>query len=324
MFLRKRACCVTLDGMRGGNYEFRRIRRRFRRPVVTGGGTVDAVDRIVIRAHRDGETGYGEVATWPGFPTETVEAATEALRSAQGDLSLLESKAAARDLPALAAALSSCRHWSEIATYGGALDCAGLVTGGEDARAKAALGHRTLKLKIGPADGPEAARAVLDVFTGTLRLDANGSLDLAAARTWTEFARSEPRVEFIEQPLPPGHAGYASLGPEKVALDESFSAPGGAEWPGPVVVKPSLAGDWDALRAWRAARQEPVIYSSCFETAVGRQGALWLASLDPGTPAIGFDTLGRFELDGRDRHESGPLARGLAGYDWERFWEELA
>ena len=314
---------MTLKAMRAGNYEFRRIRRRFRKAVVTGAVTVDAVDRILIRASGDEGVGYGEVAPWPGFPTESADEAAEALRSAQGDLARLEAKVAARALPSLAAALSSCRRWREIAAFGGALDCAGLVASGEDARGKAALGHRTLKLKVGPGDGPDLARAALDTFAGTLRLDANGSLDLGAARRWTEFARSEPRVEFLEQPLPAGHAGYASLGPDKVALDESFTTPEGPAWAGPVVVKPSLAGDWDGLLAWRRTRSAPVVYSSCFETAVGRQAGLWLASLDPAPLAVGFDTLGRFELDGRDRHEGGPIARGLADYDWARFWEEL-
>ncbi len=310
--------------MRGGNFEFRRIRRRFRKAVVTGTGAVDAVDRVLLRTTCEGRAGYGEVATWPGFPTESVDEAVDALRAAQGDLALLAARAEARKLPALSAALSSCRRWEEIAAFGGGLECAGLVTSGGDVRAKAAEGFRTLKLKIGPEDGPGAARAALDAFDGRLRVDANGSLDLAAARVWTEFVRQEPRIEFIEQPLPPNHPGYASLGPEKVALDESFTAPGGADWAGPVVVKPSLAGDWDALLAWRAGREAPVIWSSCFETAIGRQAALWLASLDAGGGAVGFDTLGRFERDGRDRHEGGPVARGLTDFDWDRFWEELS
>lgn len=310
--------------MRGGNYEFRRIRRRFRKAIVTGSGTVDAVDRVVIRTETEGLVGFGEVAPWPGFPTESAEAAAEVLRAAQGDLARLISKVASRPMPALAAALSSCRRWAEIASFAGALPCAGLVTAGEDVREKAARGHRTLKLKIGPGDGPDLAREALDRFPGVLRLDANGSLDLAAARVWTEYARSEARVEFLEQPLPVGHAGYASLGYEKVALDESFTTPDGPAWAGPAVVKPSLAGDWDAFLTWRGTRAAPVVYSSCFETAIGRQAGLWLASLDPAPLAVGFDTLGRFELDGRDRHEAGPCARGLGGYDWEKFWEELA
>jgi O-succinylbenzoate synthase len=164
---------------------------------------------------------------------------------------------------------------------------------------------------------------VLSRFPGSLRLDANGSLDLQTARRWTEFARAQAQVEFLEQPLPVGHPGYASLGPDKIALDESFLTPGGIDWSGIVVVKPLLAGDWDDLLAWRTTRADAVVYSSCFETAIGRQGALWLASQDPAAGTVGFDTLGRFESDGRDRHAQGPSASGLPGYDWAGFWHDL-
>jgi hypothetical protein len=67
-----------------------------------------------------------------------------------------------------------------------------------------------------------------------------------------------------------------------------------------------------------------VTYSSCFETAIGRQGALWLAAQDLSTGAVGFDTLGRFEMDGRDRHVGGPEARGALDIRWDQFWMELA
>jgi hypothetical protein len=38
---------------------------------------------------------------------------------------------------------------------------------------------------------------------------------------------------------------------------------------------------------------------------------------------VGFDTLGRFEHDGRERHLAGPVAGGLRDYDWAAFWQEL-
>jgi O-succinylbenzoate synthase len=189
--------------------------------------------------------------------------------------------------------------------------------------AKVAAGFKTLKVKISPETSEESIHGVLSRFPGRLRLDANGSLDLQAARRWTEFARAQTQVEFLEQPLPVGHPGYASLGPDKIALDESFLTPGGIVWSGTVVVKPLLAGDWDDLLAWRATHVGTVVYSSCFETAVGRQGALWLAAQDAAAGTVGFDTLGRFENDGRDRHAPGPDASGLPGHDWAGFWHDL-
>jgi O-succinylbenzoate synthase len=309
-----------------GKFEFKRVRRRFRHPLRTGLGSVEAVERILLRSHSQRGVGYGEVAPWPGFPTETTEMALEVLRSAQGRLSHLAAVVdASPQLPCLAAALSSCRHWEAIAAFGGSLPCAGLTShDGSDVGQKKAEGFRTLKVKILPTTALADVRNLLVGFDGTLRLDANASLDLAAARAWLEFVRSEPRIEFLEQPLSVGHAGYASLGTAKVALDESFLTPAGLSWDGPVVVKPLLVGDWDRFRAWRQAEpSRRVVYSSCFETAIGRQGALWLAAQDRAPAAVGFDTLGRFERDGRDRHLSGPSAHAVPDLNWEQFWQEL-
>ena len=314
--------------MNGGKIDTLRVRRRFRRPLLTGRGPVEAVDRLLLRTETDEGVGYGEVAPWPGFPTETIDQAAEVIRSAQGSLGRVRAVAAAAGdtLPCLRAALSSCAHWSEIAGYAGNLEGAGLAEAAtaEAVRAKATEGFATVKVKLaGTTDLADVRALLADVPGVRLRLDANGGLDLAAARAWTEFARAEPRIDFLEQPLPVGHPGYASLGPDKVALDESFLTPAGIDWAGPVVVKPALVGDWDAFRAWRATRVGPVVYSSAFETAIGRQGALCLASQDASAGTVGFDTLGRFESDGRDRHAHGPAASGLPGYDWATFWHDL-
>jgi len=312
--------------MTGGFFDFKRVHRRLRTPLTTGAGSVNSVDRIILRTQSDQGTGYGEIAPWPGFPTESVEQALEFLRSAQGNLPHLVAAvdASPTPLPCLSSALSSCRLWDKIMGFGGSLPCAGLMTlSVMETEAKVAAGFKTLKVKISPETSEESIHGVLSRFPGSLRLDANGSLDLQTARRWTEFTRTQAQVEFLEQPLPVGHPGYASLGPDKIALDESFLTPGGIDWSGIVVVKPLLAGDWDDLLAWRTTRADAVVYSSCFETAIGRQGALWLASQDPAAGTVGFDTLGRFESDGRDRHAQGPSASGLPGYDWAGFWHDL-
>ena len=312
--------------MTGGFFDFKRVHRRLRTPLTTGAGSVNSVDRIILRTQSDQGTGYGEIAPWPGFPTESVEQALEFLRSAQGNLPHLVAAvdASPTPLPCLSSALSSCRLWDKIIGFGGSLPCAGLMTlSVMETEAKVAAGFKTLKVKISPETSEESIHGVLSRFPGSLRLDANGSLDLQTARRWTEFTRAQTQVEFLEQPLPVGHPGYASLGPDKIALDESFLTPGGIDWSGIVVVKPLLAGDWDDLLAWRTTRAGAAVYSSCFETAIGRQGALWLAAQDPAAGTVGFDTLGRFESDGRDRHAHGPSASGLPGYDWAGFWHDL-
>lgn len=316
--------------MNGGKFEFLRVRRRFRQPLTTGAGTIDAVDRVLLRTEDETGVGFGEAAPWPGFPTESCDEIAEVLRSARGGLSHLRAAvdAAGAALPCLRAALSSCAHWTEIAAFAGGLPCAGLLTlpNTENIREKAAQGYRVLKCKLTAAtEAAELGALIAAAPAGlTFRLDANGALTLEQARAWAEFARAHPAVEFIEQPLPVGHPGYASLGADKVALDESFLTPGGPDWAGPIVVKPALSGDWDALLRWRRGRPGKVVYSSVFETAIGRQAALWLAAQDPAAGTVGFDTLGRFEMDGRDRHETGPLARGRLDLAWGELWKEMA
>lgn len=316
-----------------GRFEFRRLRRRFRRPLRTGAGEVGAVDRILLRTEGPAGVGFGEIAPWPGFPVETADAAAAALREAGGDLGRLRSIARVRasGLPCLAAALSMAARWADIARFGGGVDSAGLLDGGAaSAGAKLAEGYRCLKLKVAPGDGLEGARSAREALPpgGRLRVDANGSLRLDEARAWAAFAREDDRVEFVEQPLPPDHAGYLSLGPDRIALDESVANPtvarDAARWQGVVVVKPALAGDWDALEAWAEPRRARLVVSSAFETAVGRQATLWFAHRLGTSRAAGLDTLGRFEPDDQELHAGGPLARGRADIDWEAFWARVA
>ncbi len=311
--------------MQAGFFDFKLVRRRFKHPFRTATGAIDVVDRILLRTQSDQGTGYGEIAPWPGFPTESTTEALEVLRSAQGNLSHLQhTVAASRQLLCLRAALSSCRHWSKINQTPVQLPNAGLVDlRPETLPTKLSAGFHTLKLKIQSETNPESVLALLEKFKGNLRLDANGSLDLTTARSWTELVRSQPRLEYLEQPLPIGHAGYASLGPEKIALDESFLTPGGPSWQGPIIVKPMLVGDWDEFIQWRESHTGPLVYSSTFETAIGRQGALWLAYTDSKPQPVGFDTLDLFENDARDRHLAGPIAHNLINFDWEKFWLEL-
>lgn len=315
--------------MISGKYDFLRLQRQFRQPVMTARGTVESVDRILLRTESSEGTGYGEVSPWPSFPTESIDQANEVLRAAQGSLSNLAGIVAVNksSYPCLRSALSSCAEWRRIEKFGGKIKCAGLVTDltVDHAQAKWREGFSTLKLKITPQTSLADIKNILAHAPAacTLRLDANGSLDLTSARTWADFVRSEKQIEFLEQPLAVGHAGYAALGPHKIALDESFLAPGGVDWSGPIVVKPALMGDWQEFRQWRASHLSPLIFSSAFETAIGRQAALWLAAQETSTLAHGFDTLGRFENDGRDYHDAGPVVTGRSDLDWAKVWEAM-
>lgn len=315
--------------MARGSFQFRKILRR----LPARGG---AIGRLLVRGvDGGGRVGYGEVAPWPGFPTETLETAERVLAAAGGDLGALRERVGRGDspLPCLGAALSMIEEWDDLAGYGGELNCAGLLGEAEGATRAAELaaqGYACLKAKVRPGEGLDRVRGIVAATPGSvsLRLDANGRLGVGEARELLEWARGEPRVEFVEQPLAPGDPGFAELGTEKVALDESFLcrgslAPEAEGWRGFLVVKPAMAGNWGELRALLGRiPAERVAVSSCFETAVGFQAGLAFAAR-MGTPrAVGFGTLGSDE--GWERHAAGPRARGRTDIDWEGLWARAA
>ena len=323
--------------MAPGSLQFRRIRRKVASPL-RGANNGGWLDRLILRLTDDsGRLSYGEVAPLPGFAVESVEEAARVLQSCEGDLGRLREALATRStsLPCLQAALSMSDAWDEVRSFRGALPCAGLISEGEGvevAAQLAALGYPTLKAKITTGEPGQRIREILAATPAgvKLRLDANGSLALAEAGNLVAWAMEEPRIEFIEQPLPPGHPGYAALDPTKVALDESFlnrasCSPEARDWRGFLVVKPSLAGDWTELRQYLGGHpSQKVVFSSALETAVGRQAGLFLAASLGAIPAVGFDTLGRMETDGWDIHVRGPMASGRDDIDWEGLWASLA
>lgn len=318
-----------LMGMNDGKFEFLRVRREFRHPFVTGAGSFSHMDRILIKTEENGFIGFGEVAPWPNFDTESITQCLDLLNSSAGSLLKLNAhlKELAGDFPCLRAALSSCRHWTEISNFNQKTSWAGLVADPTPANIerKIAEGFKTLKLKILPSTSFLNIKSLISSSPENVifRLDANGSLNLSETEQWLNFAHSSNQVEFIEQPLPVNDPGYNQLDTKKVALDESFISPHEFSWAGPVVVKPSLVGDWDVFLAWRKIHSNKIIYSSVFETAFGRQAALWLAHLDPTVGTVGFDTLNQFKDDGLDRHRSGPVVEGLSNFDWLELWRKF-
>ncbi len=132
-----------------------------------------------------------------------------------------------------------------------------------------------------------------------LRLDANGGLNLQQAKQWLKFAGQNKFIEFIEQPLPPQQfAQLLALSKDystPMALDESVANINQLEecvakgWQGIFVIKAAIAGKPSRLRQFCQQHSLDLVFSSVFETEVGRQAALKLA-LELGNPhrAIGF------------------------------------
>jgi len=90
-----------------------------------------------------------------------------------------------------------------------------------------------------------------------------------------------------------------------------------------LVVKPALAGDPRAVRALLVERRADVVFSSAFETAIGRRAALALAFAyaGPRPRALGFDTGAAF-ADPRANAPTGPVlaATCIEAMDTEAAW----
>lgn len=324
---------------------WKRLVRRFARPLKTAAGEFTRRESLILRlVDAEGRVGFGEVAPWPGFPVETLEAAED--RLALGADAPFDTEAlAAAGLPCLAGALGAARLWSSE-NHGArsvSLPSAGLLRDLADhaeARAKLASGFVVLKLKIGRDRVRDEQRAVAGLVravsgvsaTTRLRLDANGALDVGATAAWCDFLSEYPEVEWLEQPMPPGHEAVvrenaATSGvADRIALDESACSLAHlpADWPGILAVKPALLGDPAVWRTRRDAYPR-VAYASVFESPFGRQSALVLASEDSRAGfAVGFDTLGAFD-DALEVHAPGPVATTVARDPafWDALWARI-
>ncbi|MEG3977185.1 o-succinylbenzoate synthase, partial [Microcoleus sp. herbarium8] len=179
-------------------------------------------------------------------------------------------------------------------------------------------GHRTFKWKIGVA----AIEQELKIFqqliesmhdlgdrkSAFLRLDANGGLTYSEAQKWLEACdkvKATPDlaadIEFLEQPLPIAqfqemvelNAIYAT----DLALDESAANLDRIQecysqgWRGIFVIKPAICGSPSQLRNFCQTHNIDAVFSSVFETKIGRQAALNLATeLSINNRALGFGT----------------------------------
>jgi len=179
-------------------------------------------------------------------------------------------------------------------------------------------GYRTFKWKIGVAAIEQELKIfqqliqvmhnLCDRESAFLRLDANGGLSYSQAKTWLEACdrvKATPDfsadIEFLEQPLPVTqfqemvelNAIYATA----IALDESAANLDRIQecysqgWRGIFVIKPAICGSPSQLRKFCQTHNIDAVFSSVFETKIGRQAALSLArELSPNKRALGFGT----------------------------------
>lgn len=305
----------------------RPYQRKFVTPLHTAHGLWTWREGLLVRLRdRLGRVSYGEVAPIPWFGSESM-ADTLAFFEGQGDE--WQTATVPDGLPATQFGLGCALVNLDIenplvGVEPGVADLCGLLPAGvaalETARELTAQGYCTLKWKVGVHPIADEIRWLEQLITDCprntqLRLDANGGLSIGQAEQWLAICddinvRSPgATIEYLEQPLPPDQieamGGLGQRYRTAIALDESVATLGQLEncwargWRGVMVVKPAIAGSPQRLQAFYQQHRPRLVFSSAFETGVGRRAALALAvrCSSAKAPALGFGTLGYFGDD---------------------------
>lgn len=294
---------------------FKGYRRRFRCPLQTAHGQWSVREGIIVRlSDGQGRVGWGEIAPLPWFGSETWE---QALALCEGLGRRVEGEAIANLPPthpacqfAFESALENLQgipsfnspssfKFSELLPNG--LEALTVLTALTPA---SSLANRTFKWKIGVASIETEIEQFQKIAAhlpeqAKIRLDANGGLTVEQAKQWLALTEQYDCVEYIEQPLPPQQVA------ELIFLSEHYSTPLALDeaianlaqlqtwcdrgWPGIYVLKAAIMGSPSKLRQFCQEHSLDSVFSSVFETAIGRQAVLHLAAeLATGDRALGF------------------------------------
>ncbi len=273
---------------------------RLPRPLQTAAGALAAKRGWLLRLQGPdgGGVGWGEAAPLDPGETAAVAAVLEGLGPAvkRNDLE--------RSLPALPPSLAfalggalaeidaevgaAAGGWLAAPPSAWLLPAGDAMIDGLERGLAAPAGPLTFKWKVAAAsDGLE--RRLLERLLerlpahGRLRLDANGGWDRATAAAWAERLGREPRLEWLEQPLPADdQEGLEALALRiPVALDESLRQRPELRrsWAGWQVRRPSQDGDPRPLLAQLGRGVPRLMVSTGFETGIGARWTAHLAAL---------------------------------------------
>ena len=296
-------------------FQFDIYQRRFKQPLRTNHGIWQIREGIIISLmNRAGIIGKGEIAPLPWFGSETMSQAIEFCKQLGEAIERKDIIAIPDTLPSCQFALESAwldlncdRSDSEINLVKD-LDYCYLLPAGKQAlttwqniyRAKTAS---TFKWKIGVyplATELEILEQLIDTFPGKikLRLDANGGLNLQQAKQLLSLTDTLGAIEFIEQPLPPNNfADLLQLSQEyttPLALDESIASftqlqqAYQQKWQGVYIIKAAIMGFPLRLKEFCQDNNLDVVFSSVFETDIGRNAVLKMARKLNHPRAVGF------------------------------------
>ncbi|MBU6228223.1 MAG: o-succinylbenzoate synthase [Cyanobacteria bacterium REEB459] len=312
-------------------------RRRWRQPLHTAHGVWQWRQGLLVKLEDGlGRVGYGEIAPLPSFGSETLALAQDFCAGLGPTLTIDDIRAIPDRLPATQFALASALEQLQAIAAAPLPTAAAsrlslLLPPGEAAlEAWSPLwqeGIRTFKVKLGIAPGV-AEMALVQALVAALpaaahlRLDANGSLSLGEASQWLSLCdrlRATPdlcTIDYLEQPLAPSAfpllQSLAQRFHTPVALDESVATYHQLEnlyrqgWPGLFIVKPAIAGFPGRLRQIWAKHRLTLVFSSVFETSIGRRAVLALAAQ-------------------YQQHSGNHLALGLgARHSFEDDWDDLS
>ena len=317
-------------------FEFRAYCRPFRQPLQTSHGQWQVREGIILRLSSEtGQIAYGEIAPLAWFGSETFEQAIAFCQQ-------LPTKITSEHISAIPPFLPACQFGfesaysalntdqSKIQNPKSKISSSALLPSGSGAletwRALWQQGFRTFKWKIGVAAVPEELEILQTLRQALppqaqLRLDANGGLTPETAIAYLR-ACDPLEIEFLEQPLPVGQfqtmLALSQQYSTPLALDESVATLTQLKacyqqgWRGIFVIKPAIAGFPSQLRQFCQIHSIDAVFSSVFETAIGRAASLSLAAeLTRGDRALGFGVTHWFN-DGWEQLS-----------DFEQLWNSL-
>jgi o-succinylbenzoate synthase len=292
-------------------FDFRPYRRKFRQPLQTSHGIWEIREGIIIRLiDNTGKIHFGEIAPIPWFGSETLSQALDFCHQ-------LPSKILSETIFSIPANLPACQFGFESAIEidnvknFDLLSHSILLPTGESACAAIyktiptnVSNYDTFKWKIGVSDFSTEVEVFHRLIcllpdTAKLRLDANGGLSWETANRWLEVCDRLPQIEFLEQPLGIDQfqemLSLSQTYQTCIALDESVSTFARINdcyqqgWRGIFVIKPAIAGSPLQLKTFCQSHEIDTVFSSVFETEIGRKAALKIAAeLQTKPRAIGF------------------------------------
>jgi O-succinylbenzoate synthase len=310
-------------------FQFRLYRRSFIKPLYTSHGVWRVREGIIISlVDARGKVSWGEISPLPWFGSETLEQALQFCHQLGSTVTASTISSIPDSLSACQFGFESALEefnkqeiypFSDKLEREKALNYCYLLPAGEKALtawqtiwnknyhhlAKTPVpSSMTFKWKI----GVKPYQQEVDIFqqliqslpiTTKLRLDANGGLNLEEAKNWLAITEQIDRVEFIEQPLSTEHfSEMLALSNEyqtPLALDESAVNLNQLKWcyqqgwKSIFVIKPAIFGFPSHLRQFCHTHSIDPVFSSVFETEVGRAAIIKLAKeLNRSDRAVGF------------------------------------